>query len=87
MKTKFALLRGNVAAPALQVSRANNFKQDDRFERRRDAQVSRARTRPALIMVWRSHPVSGRLQCRWALDRGSATDEGVSCAHQLRNAA
>jgi len=86
MKTNIVLLRGNVAAPALQASRAS-VKQDLRIEKCRDAPVSRARSRAALIMIWRVHPTSGRLQCRWVLDRGSATVEGVSCANLARKAA
>lgn len=83
MKTNIRLLRGNVAAPALEVSRANNLKQH--HQTYCDTQVPR--TRPALIMIWRTHPANGRLECRWALEDGTANDEGVSCSKLLRQAA
>jgi hypothetical protein len=85
MKTNVTLLRGNAAALALQVSRANGLTRNYRFEKYRDAQV--LRPRPALMMIWRIYPTNGRLECRWAVDRGTATDEGVSCNNLLRKAA
>jgi hypothetical protein len=84
MNTNITFFRGNVAAPALQGSRANSFKQNRFFERCRDPQVP---TRAAIIMVWRTNPANGRLECRWVADQGSATDEGVSCNDHLRQAA
>ena len=78
--------RGNVAAPALSRSRANNFTQDRGFERCRDTQSRRA-GRVTPIMVWRMNPVSNRLECRWTVERDAATDEGVSCNGPLRHAA
>jgi len=88
MKTNITLLRGTVAAPALRVNRANVSAQYCGFERRcRSAQVPQVRTPPALRMLWRSHPATGRLECRWAVDRGAATDEGVSCSKHLHRAA
>jgi hypothetical protein len=87
MKTNIAILRGNVAAPALGASRANNHEQDARSEKNRDSKVSRAQARPALQMIWRVHPTSGRLECRWAVDRGALSDEGVSSTTLLRQAA
>jgi|SRR6185295_4215105 hypothetical protein len=85
MKTNITLLRGSVAA--LQVSRANVSAQHCGSETRyRGAQVRQVRTPPALRMIWRSHAATGRLECRWAVDRGAATDEGVSCRKRLRRA-
>jgi hypothetical protein len=52
-----------------------------------DAPVPRVRVLPALQMMWRVHPTSGRLGCRWAVDRGALSDEGVSCTTLLRQAA
>jgi hypothetical protein len=87
MKTNIALLRGNVAAPALQASQTNNHEQDTRSEKNRDLKVSRAQSCPALQMIWRVHPTSGRLECRWAVDGGALSDEGVSCTTLFRQAA
>jgi hypothetical protein len=77
---------GNVAAPALSRSRANNFTRNRRFEHSRDAQPRRAE-RVVLIMVWRINPASNRLECRWVVEHDAATDEGVSCNGSLRHAA
>jgi hypothetical protein len=82
MNTIIRLFRGNAAAPALQGSRAS-VKQD-RFLARRIAELP---TRAALVMVWRTNPASGRLECRWVAEGGIATDEGVSCNDLLRQAA
>lgn len=84
MNTNITLLRGNVAAPALHASRANNFKQHRYFGRCR---IAEARTRAALLMVWRTNPSSGRLERRWVAERDTATDEGVSCNDHLFQAA
>ncbi|MGJ4899164.1 hypothetical protein ACQR2B_29340 [Bradyrhizobium oligotrophicum] len=83
MNTNVTFLRGNAAAPALQGSRANRLNQVRFFENCRDTGVP---ARAALVMVWRTNPASGRLECRWAIDGGAATDEGVSC-NDLRQAA
>ncbi|WP_315781278.1 MULTISPECIES: hypothetical protein [unclassified Bradyrhizobium] len=80
-------LRGNVAAPALREGRANIITQDRQAELRRDARSPRATSRVVPIMVWRTNPVSNRLECRWVLERGAAADEGVSCSGSLRQAA
>jgi hypothetical protein len=84
MNTNITFFRGNAAAPALHGSRANSFKQNRSFERCRNARVP---TRTALMMVWRTNPAGGRLECRWVAERGTATDEGVSCHDHLRQAA
>ena len=86
MKTNITLLRGNTAAPGLQMSRANDRKQNHQFESYGDAPVPRVRVPPALQMIWRVHS-SGRLECRWAADSGALSDEGVSCSTLLRQAA
>jgi hypothetical protein len=86
MNSNNIVFLGNVAAPALSRSRANNFTQDRGFERCRDAQSRRA-GRVVPIMVWRMNPVSYRLECRWTVERDAATDEGVSRNDSLRHAA
>jgi hypothetical protein len=78
---------GNVAAPALRKSRAKNFTQDRRFEHHDDAQLRRVVGRVVPVMVWHTNPASNQLECRWVLERGAATDEGVSCNDSLRHAA
>lgn len=80
-------LRGNVAAPALHRGRANIATQDRRAEHRRDAQSPRMANRVVPIMVWHTNPASNRLECCWVVERGAATDEGVSCDNSLRHAA
>jgi len=87
MKTKLAILAGTVAAPALQASRASDPKQSRQVQGQRDTELARVRARPALIMIWRANAISGRLECRWSLERGALTDEGVSCSELLRRAA
>ena len=87
MNTKIAVLLGNVAAPALKASRAKDPKQNRPFKVCRDAQRPRTRERPALIMTWRIHPISGRLECRWSLERSAPADEGVSRTDLLSLAA
>lgn len=77
MNTNITILRGNAVAPALRGSRATRFKQDHFFARCRTASKPE---RPALMMLWRTNPASGRLECRWVTDHGGATDEGVSCS-------
>jgi hypothetical protein len=87
MKTNITLLRGNAATPAVKASRANHLKRNRRFGRCLDTVALHARPRPALMMIWRTHPANGRLECRWATDHGTATDEGISCTNFLRKAA
>jgi hypothetical protein len=87
MKTNIILLRSNAAAPALKMSRANDHKRDRRIERCFDIEALHARARPTLTMIWRTHPTNGRLECRWAVEHGAATDEGVSRTNFLRKAA
>jgi hypothetical protein len=82
MNTNITLLRGNAAAPALQGSRASS--RQDRFLARRIAELP---TRATLVMVWRTNPASGQLECRWVAEGRTATDEGVSCNDLLRQAA
>lgn len=87
MNTKIATLPGKVAASAVRRSRANSFTLDHQSEICRDAGL-RPMSRPAvLLMVWRTNPASGRLECRWLAEGGGATDEGVSCYDLLRQAA
>jgi len=76
MKTNLAIFRGTVAAPALQVSRANELNRP--LQSLRNAEPPRVRPRPALFMIWRINATSGRLECRWSLERGAQADEGVS---------
>ncbi len=83
MNTNTAFLRGNAAAPALRGSRATSFKQNHSFVR---GCAARMPERAVLMMLWRTNPASGRLECRWVTDHGTATDEGVSC-NDLRQAA
>ena len=88
MKTKLAIFHGAVAAPALHASGANDLKQNRVLQwRHRDAKAPVVRPRPALIMIWRINATSGRLECRWSIERGAQTDEGVNCNHPLQRAA
>jgi hypothetical protein len=87
MKTNITFIRGNAAARALKVSGANVHKRDRRFQGCLDTEALQTRARPTLMMIWRTHPTNGRLECRWAVDRGTATDEGVSYPNLLRKAA
>jgi hypothetical protein len=87
MKTNVAIFCGTVAAPVLHASRADDLKQTRPLQWRRDAEVPRVRPRPALIVIWQTNATSGRLECRWSLDRGAQADEGVSCSRFLRRAA
>jgi hypothetical protein len=88
MQTNLAIFRGTVAAPALQVSRANELRQNRPLQSLRGAETPRVRPRPVLIMIWRINAKSGRLECRWSLERSAQADEGVSCSHFfLRRAA
>jgi hypothetical protein len=87
MNTKIALLLGNVAAPALQTSRAKDPTHNRPFKVYRDARPQRTRARPTLVMAWRTHPTSGRLECRWSLERSAPADEGVSRTDFFRLAA
>jgi hypothetical protein len=87
MKPKIALLRGNAAAPRLQFRRANSVTQIRRVERRCLAEPTCTPARAVLAMTWRVNPTSGRLECHWRSDGGTASDEGVSCSHLARWAA
>ena len=87
MKPKIALLRGNVASPALQLSRASTVTSIRRVERRMIAEPTGTPARATLTMIWRVNPTSGRLECHWRSDGGTATDEGVSCSLLVRHAA
>jgi hypothetical protein len=72
MNTNIAPTRGNVAALVLRVGRAKSITSN------RPSAHPRAPVRTKLMMIWRTHPASGRLECRWVIERGTATDEGVS---------
>jgi hypothetical protein len=87
MKTNITFCRGNVAASALPARRANSFKPKRRIESGRDATPAQVPAPAILMMVWRTNPASGRLECRWVTECGTATDEGVSCNDLLRQAA
>jgi hypothetical protein len=87
MKSCLTFLRGNGAAAALKMCRANDAKRDRRLETPLDPGVRHVRMRPTPRMIWRANPTSGRLECRWAVERGTATDEDVSCNNPLRKAA
>jgi hypothetical protein len=87
MKTNVTHLCGNAAAPVLKVSGVNDLRRDNRREMCRQTAPHQVRARPILTMIWRHNPKHGRLECRWATDRGTATDEGVSSNHGLRQAA
>jgi hypothetical protein len=78
--------RGKVAALVLHVGRAKSITSKRRPGGRPSARPQ-APVRTKLMMIWRTHPVSGRLECRWVIERGTATDEGVSCNDLLRQAA
>ena len=87
MKAKIALLRGNVASPELQLSRASSVTSIRKVERRMSAEPTGTPARATLTMIWRVNPTSGRLECHWRVDGGTATDEGVSCSLLVRRAA
>ena len=78
MNTKIVPILGNVAAPALQTSRSKGTKQNRNLKARQYARPLRTRGHPALAMAWRTHPTSGRLECRWSLECSAPADEGVS---------
>ena len=84
MNTNITFFRGNAAAPALLGSRATSLKQDHSFASCRTARTPK---RVLLTMLWRTNPANGRLECRWAAEGGTSTDEGVSCRDLLRQAA
>jgi len=86
MKTNVAYLRSNGASPVLEASRATTVTQVDRAERH-PAAPPRTPPRSALVMIWRTHPIRGRLECHWVVDGGSATSEGVRCGRSIRRAA
>lgn len=80
-------LRGNVAAPVFRRGRANIVVRDRRAEHRRCTEAPRATNRVVPIMVWHTNTVSNRPECRWVVERNTATDEGVSCSDALHRAA
>jgi hypothetical protein len=84
MKTNITLLRAKEAVPEFRVNGAANPGQDHRFDRHRDAQAT---PRPALVMIWRVHSATGRLECRWVLEGSTAADEDVSRGNFLPRAA
>jgi hypothetical protein len=86
MKTNIAFFRGAVAAPVLPTSRASAIKQNRSLPCHRDAELPRLR-RPNLFMIWRINAASGRLECRWSLDRSAQAEEGVSRSGLLGRAA
>ena len=77
---------GNAAARVLHAGRGNSITADRQSVGCHSAQAQ-APARARLMMVWRTHPESRRLECRWVTERGTATDEGVSCNDLLRQAA
>jgi hypothetical protein len=85
MKTNVTFLCSNGASPVLEASRAAKVRHGGRVELH-PAAPSRTPPRSALLMIWRIHPISGRLECRWAVD-GTATSEGVRCGQSIRRAA
>jgi hypothetical protein len=85
MKTNVRFFRGNVVSPVLEASRATNVAQISRIDRGLTA--SCAPPRSTLLMTWHIHPATGRLECHWMTDGGTATDEGVSCSRFVRQAA
>jgi hypothetical protein len=86
MNTNIARTRGNVAALVPHAGRAKSITSNRRPGDRPSAHPQ-APFRTKLMMIWRTHPASGGLECRWAIERGTATDEGVSCNDLLRQAA
>ena len=86
MKTKIAFFHGNVASPWLEASRAANVIEIRRVASGPVSASTCTPARPVLKMTWRVHPTTGRLECHWGIDGGTATDEGVSC-NSLRQAA
>ena len=86
MKTNRATFLGTVAAPVLRLSRAN-LQQNRPLQCHRASKAPPVKPRPALIMIWRSNPTSGRLECQWTLERNAQVDEGVSSIDLLRWAA
>ena len=87
MNRKITHLPGNVGAPALRGRRASHPKQNRLLVRYRDARPHEMGRRPGLVMIWRTHPITGRLECRWSLERSALADEGVSRRNPLRRAA
>jgi hypothetical protein len=85
MNTNIAPTRGNVAALVLHVGRAKSVTSNRPGGR--PSAHPRAPVRTKLMMIWRTHPASGRPECRWVIERGTATDEEVSCNDLLRQAA
>jgi hypothetical protein len=86
MKTNVTFLCSNGESRVLEASRATKVMQVGRVERH-PAAPSRTPPRSALVMIWRTHPISGRLECRWVVEGGTATSEGVSCGQPIQRAA
>lgn len=86
MKANIALLCSNVVSPALEVRRATNVVQIHRANGLVSATTC-VTPRPVLTMTWHVHPTSGRLESHWRADRGTATDEDVSCSRLARRVA
>jgi hypothetical protein len=87
MKTNIAFFHGNAASPVLEASRAANVTDFRRVARGQVSASTCAPVRPVLKMIWRVHPTTGRLECHWESDGGTATDEGVSGSPLVRRAA
>ena len=87
MKTNIAFFQGNVASPGLEASRATKVTQIRPVATGLVSASPCAPARPVLKMTWRVHPTTGRLECHWGTDGGTATDEGVSCSRLVRRAA
>ena len=64
--------QGNVAALVLHVGRAKSITSKRRPGGRPSAHPQ-APVRTKLMMIWRTHPVSGRLECRWVGDNEVVT--------------
>ena len=87
MKTNIAFFHGNVASPGLEASRAANVIEIRRVASGPVSASTCTPARPVLKMTWRVHPTTGRLECHWGTDGGTAADEGVSCSRLVRRAA
>jgi hypothetical protein len=86
MNTNVTSTCGNVAARVLHVGRAKIITSNRWSGGRRSARPQ-ALVRARLVMVWRTHPASGCLECRWVTEPGTATDEDVSSCDLSRQAA
>jgi hypothetical protein len=68
MNTNITPTRGNVAALVLDVGRAKSIT-SNRPPGDRPSAHPQAPVRTKLMMIWRTHPASGRLECRWVIAR------------------